>query len=140
MPVIAVSNQKGGVGKTTTVVNLGAALREQGCRVLLVDNDPQGNLALALGLHEPESLQPSLGDLLVEHARGASTSNAADAIVKTPSGIDLLPSNTRLSAAELILSGSMGREMALRELLMPLLDSYDYLIIDCLPSLGLLAI
>src|SRR5439155_12433086 len=111
-----------------------------GCRVLLVDNDPQGNLALALGLRDPDAFELSLGDLLVDHARGASRATAADAVVKTPSGIDLLPSNTRLSAAELILSGSMGREMALRELFTSVIDLYDYLIIDCLPSLGLLAI
>jgi len=140
MPVLSIANQKGGVGKTTTVVSLGAALSEQGYRVLLVDDDPQANLALALGIPDPENLAPSLGDLLMEHAHNRVRSNAFDAIVSTPAGLDLLPSNPRLSAAELVLAGAIGRELILREILAPTLNHYDYVLIDCLPSLGLLAI
>jgi chromosome partitioning protein len=140
MPVLAVANQKGGVGKTTTVVNLGAALREKGYRVLLVDNDPQANLAIALGVSDPDALSPALGDLLMEHAHNRARYSAFDAIVETPSGLDLLPSNTRLSASELVLAGAIGRELVMRDILMPVVDSYDYVLIDCLPSLGLLTI
>jgi chromosome partitioning protein len=140
MAVIAVANQKGGVGKTTTVVNLGAALQEQGHRVLLIDNDPQANLAVALGLGDPEVLGLTLGDLLTEGARGKPRFTADEAVVATPAGLDLLPANTRLSAAELVLVGAIGREMVMRDLLAPLLASYDHVIVDCLPSLGLLTI
>src|SRR5438034_302843 len=102
MSVLTVANQKGGVGKTTTVVNLGAALHEKGYRVLLVDDDPQANLALALGIPDPESLSPTLGDLLMEHAHNRVRTAVFDAIVSSQTGLDLLPSNTRLSAAELV--------------------------------------
>src|SRR5581483_5648206 len=114
---------KGGVGKTTTVVNLGAALQEQGHRVLLIDNDPQANLAVALGVGDPESLGLTLGDLLTEGAHGKPRFAAEEAVVATPAGLDLLPANTRLSAAELVLVGAIGREMVMRDLLAPLLAS-----------------
>lgn len=142
MPIVAVSNQKGGVGKTTTTLNLGAALLEAGKRVLLVDLDPQGNLSVAAGLAETESLYPTVGDLLMLAARSKPTTGLSveEAIVKTPSGLDLLPANASLSAAELSLVSAMNREAALANLLRPVLDQYDYVLIDCLPSLGLLAI
>ncbi|HZT06893.1 MAG TPA: ParA family protein [Chloroflexota bacterium] len=140
MSVIAVANQKGGVGKTTTVANLGAALSEQGYRVLLVDNDPQANLAITLGVTDPEILSPTLGDLLVERGHNLTRGHVADAIVRTPSRLDLLPANSRLSAAELALIGTIGREMIMRDLLAPEIAEYDFVVIDCLPSLGLLAI
>ena len=85
MPIIAVSNQKGGVGKTTSTLNLGAALQARGKRVLLVDLDPQGNLSVAAGLLQPETLSPSVGDLLVQAVRpGAAVPNAREAIVRSP--------------------------------------------------------
>jgi chromosome partitioning protein len=140
MTVIAVANQKGGVGKTTTVANLGAALQEKGYRVLLVDNDPQANLAVSLGIPDPEALEPTLGDLLIERAHNKNQLAASHAVFATPTGLDLLPSNTRLSAADLVLVGAIGREMIMRDLLAPLVPEYDFVLIDCLPSLGLLTI
>lgn len=142
MPVIAVSNQKGGVGKTTTTVNLGAALLEAGKRVLLVDLDPQGNLSVAAGLSDVESVSPSIGDLLVAsaHGRGGRVPTVQQAIVRSPSGLDVVPANASLSAAELSLVSAMNREATLASILRPVLDQYDYILIDCLPSLGLLAI
>lgn len=142
MPIVAVSNQKGGVGKTTTTINLGAALREQGKRVLLVDLDPQGNLSVAAGIGDIDSAYPAVGDLLMLAARGkpAKGPSIFDAIVHSPSGMDVVPSNGALSAAELGLVSAMNRESALANTLKPVLDDYDYVLIDCLPSLGLLAI
>jgi len=142
VPIIAVANQKGGVGKTTSTLNLGAALREAGQRVLLVDLDPQGNLSVAAGLPDIDALSPSIGDLLALAARGRSGQGPrlADAIVATPSGLDLVPANAALSAAELGLVSALNREAILAGLLKPVVPDYDYILIDCLPSLGLLAI
>ena len=139
MPIIAVSNQKGGVGKTTSTLNLGAALREMGKKVLLVDLDPQGSLTVAAGVLDVDAIRASVGDLLVARAQG-TPQDVSKAIIKTPTGIDLLPGNGMLSAAELTLATSMARESALLQTLKPTLDRYDYILIDCLPSLGLIAI
>src|SRR5262245_569454 len=104
MPVIAVSNQKGGVGKTTSTLNLGAALQAVGKRVLLVDLDPQGNLSTAAGLLHPEGLSPSIGDLLVQTARsGGRPPDTRGAIIQSPAGLPIIPANSQLSAAELAL-------------------------------------
>ncbi len=142
MPIIAVANQKGGVGKTTSTLNLGAALQEAGKRVLLVDLDPQGNLSVAAGIVDIDAAYPSIGDLLALAARGKSASGPKleDAIVHSPSGLDIVPANAALSAAELGLVSAMNRESALAGLLRPVEASYDYILVDCLPSLGLLAI
>lgn len=142
MPIIAVANQKGGVGKTTTTLNLGAALQEAGKRVLLVDLDPQGNLSVAAGIVDIDAAYPSTGDLLALAARGKAASGPRidAAIVKSPSGLDIVPANASLSAAELGLVSAMNRESMLLTLLKPLEEHYDYILIDCLPSLGLLAI
>ena len=139
MPIIAVSNQKGGVGKTTSTLNLGAALREMGKSVLLVDLDPQGSLTVAAGVLDVDAIRPSVGDLLMARAQGAPQ-EVTKAIIKTPAGVDLLPGNGMLSAAELTLATSMARESALLHTLKPALERYDYILIDCLPSLGLIAI
>lgn len=139
MPIIAVSNQKGGVGKTTSTLNLGAALREMGKRVLLVDLDPQGSLTVAAGVIDGDTINLSIGDLLMARAQGAPQ-DIARAIIKTPTGLDLVPGNGMLSAAELTLATAMARESALLATLKPALDNYDYILIDCLPSLGLIAI
>ena len=139
MPIIAVSNQKGGVGKTTSTLNLGAALREMGKTVLLVDLDPQGSLTVAAGVVDVDAIRMSVGDLLMARAQGAPR-DVQKAIIRTPAGLDLVPGNGMLSAAELTLATAMARESALLATLKPALDRYDYILIDCLPSLGLIAI
>ena len=133
--VIAVCNQKGGVGKTTTTINLGAALAEFGRRVLLVDFDPQGALSVGLGI-QPHELEATVYNLLME--RGASP---AEVVTKTcVAGMDLLPSNIDLSGAEVQLVHEVGREFVLGGVLEPLLPDYDIVLIDCQPSLGLLTV
>jgi chromosome partitioning protein len=139
VPIIAVSNQKGGVGKTTSALNLAAALRELGKRVLLVDLDPQGSLTVATGVLDVDSVPISIGDLLMARAQGAPQ-DTARAIMRTPSGLDLIPGNGMLSAAELALAVAFNRESVLLHALRPVVDRYDYVLIDCLPSLGLMAI
>jgi chromosome partitioning protein len=142
VPIIAVANQKGGVGKTTSTLNLGAALQEMGKRVLLVDLDPQGNLSVAAGIVDIDAAYPSAGDLLSLAARGRTSSGPGirEAIVHSPSGLDIVPSNATLSAAELGLVSALNRESMLAGLLRGVEADYDYILIDCLPSLGLLAI
>jgi chromosome partitioning protein len=142
VPIIAVANQKGGVGKTTSTLNLGAALQEAGKRVLLVDLDPQGNLSVASGIVDIDAAHPSIGDLLALAARGRTSSGPGieGAIVHSPSGLDIVPANATLSAAELGLVSALNRESMLVGLLRTVEHNYDYILIDCLPSLGLLAI
>jgi chromosome partitioning protein len=142
VPIIAVANQKGGVGKTTSTLNLGAALQEAGKRVLLVDLDPQGNLSVAAGIVDIDAAYPSIGDLLSLAARGRSSTGPGiqGAIVHSPSGLDIVPANATLSAAELGLVSALNRESMLAALLRSVEPHYDYILIDCLPSLGLLAI
>lgn len=139
MPIIAVSNQKGGVGKTTSTLNLGAALMEMGKRVLLVDLDPQGSLTVAAGILDVDDVKLSIGDVLIARAQGTPVS-VTDAIVQSPCGLELVPGNGMLSAAEITLAGAQDREAVLTATLVPIMDSYDYVLIDCLPSLGLMAI
>ncbi|MDQ3808998.1 MAG: AAA family ATPase [Chloroflexota bacterium] len=142
MPIIAVANQKGGVGKTTTTLNLAAALQEAGKRVLLVDLDPQGNLSVAAGIVDIDAAYPSIGDLLANaaRARGATAAGVREAIVASPAGLPLVPANSALSAAELALISALNRESVLASLLKDVQAEYDYILVDCLPSLGLLAI
>ncbi len=133
--VLAICNQKGGVGKTTTTINLGAALAEYGRRVLLVDVDPQGAVSVGLGLN------PMTFDLTVHNLLLGSDVNPADVVTKTNiDGLDLLPSNIELSAAEVRLVSEVGREHALARALKPLLPNYDIVLIDSQPSLGLLTV
>ncbi|MDQ2877410.1 MAG: ParA family protein [Actinomycetota bacterium] len=133
--IAAVCNQKGGVGKTTTTINLGAALAEQGRRVLLVDFDPQGALSVGLGI-QPHELDATIYNLLMER-----NLSAADVVIKTSvDGMDLLPSNIDLSGAEVQLVHEVGREFVLGRVLQPLIPDYDVVLIDCQPSLGLLTV
>ena len=133
--IIALANQKGGVGKTTTTISLGAALVENGEKVLIVDFDPQGGCALGLGI-EPGSLGLSIYDALLDR-----TCKVEDVLVPTKiPGLDLLPSNIDLAAAELMLVQEVAREQSLMRVLAPLRVKYDFILIDCPPSLGLLTI
>ena len=133
--VISMCNQKGGVGKTTSTINLGAALAEYGRRVLLVDLDPQGALSAGLGVPHYE-LEYTVHNLLVE----PRVSIDQVLITTRVSGLDLVPSNIDLSAAEIQLVNEVGREQTLGRALHPVLDRYDYVLIDCQPSLGLLTV
>ena len=132
---IAVANQKGGVGKTTTTINLGAALAERGRKMLLVDFDPQGALSVGLGI-QPHDIDFTVYNLLME--RGVE---AHDVLFETAvPNMDLLPSNIDLSGAEVQLVHEVGREFILGGSLKDVVDDYDYIMIDCQPSLGLLTI
>lgn len=133
--IIAMVNQKGGVGKTTSTVNLGAALAEYGRRVLLVDFDPQGALSVALGV-PAHQLERSVYDLLMDD----SCTIEDVTVATTVDGLSLVPSNIDLSAAEVALVNEVAREHALARALAPVIDEYDYIIIDCQPSLGLLTV
>ena len=133
--IIALCNQKGGVGKTTSTINLGAALAECGRTVLLVDFDPQGALSVGLGIPVQE-LDITIYNLLVERGH-----NVHDVIQHTTTeNLDILPANIDLSAAEVQLVGEVAREMVLSRVLRPLVDDYDVILIDCQPSLGLLTV
>jgi len=133
--IVAVCNQKGGVGKTTTTINLGAALAEQGRRVLLVDFDPQGALSVGLGI-QPHDIDYTVYNLLMERDVAPH-----DVLHKTDvDGMDLLPSNIDLSGAEVQLVHEVGREYVLGGVLQPIMADYDMIMIDCQPSLGLLTI
>jgi chromosome partitioning protein len=133
--VIAMVNQKGGVGKTTSTVSLGAALAGYGRKVLLVDFDPQGALSVALGMN------PNATDLSIYNLLTDSECHVGDVITSTRvEGLDLIPSNIDLSAAEVQLVSEVGREYALQRALAPVIGDYDIVLIDCQPSLGLLTL
>ena len=133
--IIAMCNQKGGVGKTTTTINLGAALAECGRKVLLVDFDPQGALSVGLGVPTHE-LDVTIYNLLVERGH-----DVRDVVQHTRTeNLDIIPANIDLSAAEVQLVGEVAREMALARVLRPIADEYDVVLIDCQPSLGLLTV
>jgi chromosome partitioning protein len=133
--VIAMCNQKGGVGKTTSTINLGASLAEYGRRVLLVDLDPQGALSAGLGVPHYE-LEHTVHNLLIEPRVSID-----DVLISTRvKNLDLVPSNIDLSAAEIQLVNEVGREQSLARAIYPVLDRYDYVLIDCQPSLGLLTV
>ena len=130
---LAIANQKGGVAKTTTVASLGAALAEQGSRVLLVDLDPQACLTFSLGI-DPEDLELSIHHVLTKGL------DAAEVIIATDDGVDLLPSTIELARAESDLLTRTGREHVVRAALEDHLESYDWILLDCPPSLGVLTV
>ena len=130
--VLAVANQKGGVAKTTTVVNLAAALVATGARVLVIDLDAQACATFSLGL-DPEDLDSAGADALL---RG----EGAAPILRTPDGIDLLPATIDLAAADHALATQHGREFVVRDLLADLQSAYDWILLDCSPSLGILTV
>lgn len=135
--VIAVAGQKGGIGKTTTSINLGAGLVRQGKRVLLVDADPQGSLSLGLGY--PKALKVSLKNMMENIIMGMEF-DPYEAVLKHAEGIDVVPSNKLLVGMDVSLLSVEEREKVLKEYLQLLKDDYDYIIIDCMPSLGMLTI
>lgn len=137
--VIVIANQKGGVGKTTSTLNLGAALLEQNRRVLVIDFDPQASLTMSLGL-SPEDLEQTIYTALCAAIGGAETPTLRNIIVRTPTGLDLAPANIELSAAELDLNKATMGELILQELVDDVRGLYDFILIDCPPSLGLLTI
>jgi chromosome partitioning protein len=133
--IVAMCNQKGGVGKTTTTINLGAALAEFGRKVLLVDFDPQGSLSVGLGIN-PHEIDRSVYNLLMDR-----DCTIEDIVLKSNvPGLDVLPSNIDLSAAEVQLVTEVAREQVLARVLEPAIPDYDFIIIDCQPSLGLLTV
>jgi chromosome partitioning protein len=136
--VIAMCNQKGGVGKTTTTINLGAALAEYGRKVLVLDFDPQGALSVGFGVNAQE-LDTTIYNLLIGHGHETHDIHEIIRPTRTPN-LDLVPANIDLSAAEVQLVGEVAREQVLSRVLRPVLDDYDVVLIDCQPSLGLLTV
>lgn len=139
MRTIAIANQKGGVGKTTTTINLGSALAASGHRVLLIDLDPQASMTTAFGI-EPDGLDLSLYEVFQAALQDRDQPRLADAARKTAEGADLVPANLTLSAIDLDLLNAMSGEFILRDLVARVRKRYDYVLIDCPPNLGLLTI
>ena len=137
--VIAVSNQKGGVGKTVSCVNLGIGLAQEGKKVLMIDADPQGSLTISLGYEEPDEMEYSLATLMMNIVNDEKL-NIEKTILHHKEGVDLIPANIELSTIEVSLVNAMSRELILRSMVDRLREFYDYIIIDCMPSLGMMTI
>ena len=137
--VIAIANQKGGVGKSTTVYNLGAGLAMQGKRVMLLDVDPQGDLTKMLGLRKPNELPLTLGNAMNDIVAGVSGGEHPE-VRQHHEGFDFVPGNRTLSAVEVGLVNVMSRETVLRQYVDEVKNGYDYVLLDCRPSLGMLVI
>ena len=137
--IIAIANQKGGVGKTPTASNLGIGLARHGKKVLLIDADAQGSLTSSLGIREPDKLDTTLANILGRIVTDERV-EGEDGIIKHEEGIDLMPGNIELSGLEVSLVNAMSREMVMRTYVEGIKKKYDYILIDCMPSLGMLTI
>ena len=137
--VIAIANQKGGVGKTSTTVNLGAGLVRQGYDVLLIDLDSQANLTMALGYQNPDDMEFTVSNVLHKAVQEEQI-DPTEGILTTPEGIDLMPSNIQLSGYEISLINEYGREVMLKQYIDAVRLNYDYILIDCAPSLSVLTV
>lgn len=136
---MAITNQKGGTGKTTSCENLGAGLAKAGKRVLLVDTDPQASLTVALGHPRPDDLPVTLTDLMTKIIQDQPI-DQGEGILHHPEGMDLVPANIALAGTEVLLVNTMSRETVLKQYLDTVKQSYDYILLDCMPSLGMLTV
>jgi len=137
--VIAVANQKGGVGKTSVAVNLGIGLAREGKRVCLIDADPQGNLTASLGFPDPDSIPNTLATIMMRVINEEALPTGTG-LLHHEEGVALIPANMELSGLEVSLGNVMSREMILKEYVDSIRDSFDYILIDCMPSLGIVTI
>ncbi|MBQ5361361.1 MAG: AAA family ATPase, partial [Lachnospiraceae bacterium] len=137
--ITAVTNQKGGTGKTTTCENLGVGLARAGKKVLLVDTDPQASLTVALGQNRPDDLPVTLSDLLGKIIRDQAI-EPGEGILHHPEGVDLVPANIALAGTEVSLVNTMSRETVLKQYLDAVKKDYDFILVDCMPSLGMMTV
>ena len=137
--VLAVVNQKGGTGKTTTCENLGVGLAQEGKKVLLVDVDPQESLTISLGYPRPDDLDTTLSELMAKVMQETPLSSG-EGILHHEEGVDLIPANISLSGMEVSLVNAMSRETILKQLIEPMKRQYDFILLDCMPSLGMLTV
>ena len=137
--ITAVTNQKGGVGKTTTAENLGIGLVQEGKKVLLVDTDPQASLTISLGFPRPDDLPVTLSDLMAKVIHEQSIPSC-EGILHHPEGVDLVPANIALAGTEVSLVNAMSRENILKQYLDTVKKDYDFILLDCMPSLGMMTV
>ena len=137
--VMCVANQKGGVGKTTTAVSLGIGLVRKGKKVLLIDADPQGSLTACLGYEEPDEIKTTLASVMTAIINDEELEEGTG-ILHHPEGIDLLPGNIDLSGLEVLIGNVMSRETILKSYVESVKNKYDYILIDCMPSLGMITV